>query len=50
VYTTKVDGLLFSDWLASLVNGESVGDVGSSLLKGGKPASDKAAKRGPHTH
>ncbi len=37
VYTTKVDGVLFSDWLASLVSGESVEDVGSSLLKSGKP-------------
>jgi hypothetical protein len=36
VYTTKVDGVAFSDWLASLVNGESLDDVGSSLLKGGK--------------
>ena len=36
MYTTKVDGVLFSDWLGSLVNGESVEDVGSSLLKGGK--------------
>ena len=36
VYTTKVDGVLFSDWLASLVNGESVEDVGTSLLKAGK--------------
>ncbi|MEP6732495.1 MAG: pectin acetylesterase-family hydrolase [bacterium] len=32
VYTTKVDGVMFSDWLASLVTGESVEDVGRSLL------------------
>jgi hypothetical protein len=51
LYTTKVDGVLFSDWLASLVNGESVEDIGNSLLKSAKPAkpATAAAKRGSHT-
>ena len=32
VYSTKVDGVAFSDWLEQLVNGESVDDVGEKLL------------------
>jgi hypothetical protein len=51
LYTLKVDGVLFSDWLASLVNGESVEDIGNSLLKSGKPAkpAKAAPKRASHT-
>jgi hypothetical protein len=33
MYTTKVDGVLFNDWLTQLVEGESVEDVGESLVK-----------------
>ena len=33
VYTTVVDGVSFSDWLAALVNGMPVRDVGDALLK-----------------
>ena len=32
VYTTTVDRVPFKDWLAALVNGETVDDVGNSLL------------------
>jgi hypothetical protein len=38
MYTTKVDGVLFNDWLTQLVEGESVEDVGESLVGQAKPA------------
>ncbi len=34
VYTTKVDGVVFRDWLQALVDGDVVADVGGSLLVG----------------
>ncbi len=37
MYTTTVGGVRFSDWLASLVNGTPVSDVGSALLTARKP-------------
>ncbi|MEO8335281.1 MAG: pectin acetylesterase-family hydrolase [bacterium] len=43
MYTTKVGGVLFNDWLTQLVDGESVADVGESLLKRAKPAAPKPA-------
>jgi hypothetical protein len=33
MYTTKVDGVLFNDWLTQLLDGESVEDVGKSMVK-----------------
>lgn len=38
MYTTKVDGVVFSDWLTQLLDGESVDDVGESLVKPPKAA------------
>jgi hypothetical protein len=38
MYTTKVDGVLFNDWLTQLLDGESVEDVGESLVKVRKSA------------
>ena len=32
LYTTKVDGIAFRDWLAGLIDGDPVADVGSRLL------------------
>jgi len=37
MYTTKVDGVVFNDWLTQLLDGESVEDVGESLVKVAKP-------------
>jgi hypothetical protein len=42
MYTTKVDGVLFNDWLTQLLDGESVEDVGESLVK--LPKSATASK------
>jgi len=33
LYTTKVDGTAFVDWLAALINGESVETVGAKLVR-----------------
>ena len=37
VYTTVVDGVAFKDWLAALVNGDDIEDVGQSLLAAPTP-------------
>ena len=47
MYTTKVDGVSFNDWLTQLIEGESVEDVGASLVKTDKPA--KPATTSPST-
>lgn len=47
VYTTKVDGVPFKDWLTALVNGDPVEDVGGKLLQ--KPALKKPAPKKPAT-
>jgi hypothetical protein len=44
MYTTKVDGVLFSDWLTKLVEGDSVEDVGESLIKQASPGKAPGAK------
>ena len=45
LYTTTVGGVKLSEWISSLVNGESVDDVGSSLLAAPRPAA--TPKPGP---
>jgi hypothetical protein len=45
MYTTKVDGVLFNDWLTQLLDGESVEDVGESLVKVDKPAKPFAVEK-----
>ena len=49
MYTTKVDGVLFNDWLTQLVEGESVEDVGESLIKQATPAKSSATTPKPKT-
>jgi Pectinacetylesterase len=53
VYTTVVDGVAFKDWLAALVNGDDIEDVGQSLLATPTPkpkptpSPKKPAKKAP---
>jgi Pectinacetylesterase. len=44
MYTTKVDSVAFKDWLAALVNGEEVENVGDRLLDTSAAATKKPAK------
>lgn len=50
MYTTKVDGVVFNDWLTQLLDGESVKDVGGSMVKAAKgvdKARTPAARKAP---
>jgi hypothetical protein len=44
MYATTVGGVAFTSWMASLVNGDEVSDVGTRLLGGAVPAAKAGAK------